>query len=255
MMLNLAANVKALTYSGKQRCKKSLFMVPYFFTYLNAICGFLSILKSLESDYKVAAYYILMGACLDACDGRLARALGSTSCFGMELDSLCDAISFCLAPTVLVYCWAPFFIGFGGKLVLGLYLCAGLARLAKFNSTTDKQDRTFSGLPTTLAAFFIASLILSGNTSNAFLYKPVFFTIMGLIAYLMISTIPFYSFKRYTIKVQRDGLLVVGILLATILCLLKGYPLLLFTVSSYIIASLVHYFCSGFRIFAYTKKV
>ncbi|MBA3954699.1 CDP-diacylglycerol--serine O-phosphatidyltransferase [Candidatus Dependentiae bacterium] len=238
--------VKALTHSGKQRCKKSLFMVPYIFTYLNAICGFLSILKSLESDYKAAAYYILMGACFDAFDGRLARALGSTSCFGMELDSLCDAISFCLAPTVLIYCWVPFSIGFGGKLILGLYLCAGLARLAKFNTTSGKQEHAFSGLPTTLAAFFIASLVLadtwlSGHAFKVLLHKPVLFSLVGLIACLMVSSVPFYSFKRYRVSVQRDGLKYLSIVLTSALCLLKGYPLLFFSLSSYILASVIYW--------------
>src|SRR5581483_7627158 len=107
------------------------------------------------------AYYIILAAFMDLIDGRLARALGSSSYFGMELDSLCDAISFCLAPSVLLYSWFPGPVVGWGTLSLVLYLCLGLSRLARFNLTAEKQQAAFIGLPTPIAAFFVSTLILS----------------------------------------------------------------------------------------------
>ena len=193
----MLVRLKHLRESGKEQCKKSLFVIPYILTFSNAIFGFLSILKALEHDYTTAAVYIVMAAFLDGFDGRLARAIGSSSCFGMELDSLCDAISFCLAPTILLYSWFSDYIAGLGTLVLAFYLCAGLTRLAKFNSTDQKTHFEFIGLPTTIAAFFIATLILYSNwmlchSWKLLLYKQVLFPIVGIIALLMISPFKFY---------------------------------------------------------------
>ena len=81
---------KKLQHSGK----KNLFIIPFLFTFGNALCGFMSVIKTLDEEYLLAALFILLAALMDLCDGRLARWFGSTSVLGMELDSLCDAISF-----------------------------------------------------------------------------------------------------------------------------------------------------------------
>lgn len=113
--------------------KKKLFLIPFFFTFANALCGFMSVVKTLDEEYLIAALCIILAAGMDLCDGRLARMIGSTSVLGMELDSLCDAISFCFAPAILLYSWSLYQLGVAGLVVLSLYLCAGLFRLARFN--------------------------------------------------------------------------------------------------------------------------
>ena len=174
------------------KSKKNLFLIPYFFTYMNAVFGLISILRALEGDYFASGGYILLAACMDAFDGRLARALGSSSYFGMELDSLCDAISFCLAPAVLLYSWHLGSIGFVGTAVLAFYLCAGLFRLARFNCKGSECVQTFTGLPTTAAAFFIASLVMFNiDVKNGFL-----FVFVVIISSLMVSSIGMPSFKK-----------------------------------------------------------
>lgn len=240
--------LKAMTTAKKRNYKKTLFIIPYLFTYLNAIFGFLCILKALDGDYYTAAYYIILAACMDSIDGRLARALGSASYFGMELDSLCDAISFCLAPGVLLYCWFPEDLGMFARLSLILYLCAGLYRLARFNVTQEKQQTYFIGLPTPIAAFFIASLILSHTWISThiikiLLHKTFLFPIIAGIAFLMVSPIPFYSFKRYKLKLPFDYIkLLLGFALVTWM-VLYGYPLLFFAIVAYILSGIVSFVC------------
>ncbi len=193
--------LKIIREQSKRRCKNSLFIVPCLVTYLNALCGFLSIIMSLEGNHLAAAYYILIAAFFDGFDGRLARALGSSSYFGQELDSLCDAVSFCLAPTVALYSWYPYDISLPELAVLGFFVCAGLGRLAKFNLTAPKQPIAFSGLPTTIAASFIATLMLTSLSGQAYslaqaIASPLLWVFVTIISLLMISSIPFPKFTR-----------------------------------------------------------
>lgn len=221
------------------KIKNSLIVVPFFFTFANAVLGMLAVVKALDSQFIVAAYCILLAAFMDSLDGRLARAFGATSVIGMELDSLCDAISFCLAPVVLLYCWEAQDFGTVGFLVLAIYLCAGLFRLAKFNITcTTKQSNCFLGLPTPIAAFFVTSLVLYGEwleakLPEALMHKNVIFTLIIFISFLMVSRIPFPSFKKRKFKEVSFILLILAIF--GTLCFVKGYPIMLIVPIGYIL--------------------
>ena len=72
--------------------------IPNIISLISLFLGFLSILNSFIDNYLLACYFILFAAILDSLDGAVARALGVSSDFGKELDSLVDLISFCLAP-------------------------------------------------------------------------------------------------------------------------------------------------------------
>src|SRR4029077_1820506 len=91
----------------QERYRKRLSPVPFFFTFANATLGFLAVIKALEGDATSSVYCILAAACMDVFDGRLARALGTTSTLGVELDSLVDGVSFCFAPAVIFYTTYP----------------------------------------------------------------------------------------------------------------------------------------------------
>jgi len=184
----------------KQRGRKRLSFIPNFFTLSNALFGFLSVIAALDNNSTMAAYCLVAAAVMDCLDGRLARALGTTSSLGMELDSLCDAISFCFAPTILLYSWS-LYQGHGISLVvLVIYLWAGLFRLAKFNASSGGAPYHFEGLPTTVASFFIAQYVLQFEWLRGSLLYPLAWpsTMVALplvLAILKISTIPFSSFK------------------------------------------------------------
>lgn len=131
--------------------------IPQLLTFANAALGLFAILYAVEGEITKGALCLLGAVFCDGIDGRIARALQVTSAIGSELDSLADGVSFCLAPVVLIYSQLSSLsrLGVAG---LVLYLCAGLYRLARFNANSTQQH--FSGLPTTCAAFIIATFLL-----------------------------------------------------------------------------------------------
>jgi CDP-diacylglycerol---serine O-phosphatidyltransferase len=218
--------------------KNSLFLIPYFFTFANAILGLLAVFKALDCDFIIAAYCILLAAFMDCFDGRLARAFGSSSVLGMELDSLSDAISFCVAPAVLLYTWDVQDFGYFGIIALMIYLCAGIFRLAKFNVTcSTKQSNCFLGLPTPIAAFFLVSFVLYeewlSNRAQFILNKNVLLGLIIFISFLMISTIPFPSFKKKNNK--RMIFMFFFLSLLGFVAFLRGYPLFMLIPVGYIL--------------------
>lgn len=228
-----------LHHSGK----KKLYIIPFLFTFGNALCGFMSVLETLDDRYFMAALFIVIAACLDLCDGRLARMIGSTSVLGMELDSLCDAISFVFAPAVLLYSWSLYELGSIGMIVLGLYLCTGLFRLARFNSMSVEQTSYFVGLPSTIAAFFFANIILS----ESWLLRSPFAQMLkadrmaflvSIIALLMISSVKFPSSKYIKMRLATGGFIIAAAAFSLWL-MWRGYPLFLMLATFYIIASFI----------------
>lgn len=227
----------------KKRVKKS---APFFFTFANAIFGFLSIINTVEGNFTGAALCILFAAVMDASDGRLARYLQTAGPLGEELDSLCDAVSFCLAPTVLLYSWYYDNFGHVGLFMisLSLYLCSGLFRLARFNLSPQENRYVFSGLPTTIAAFFCSSVILyyPQVPENIFFMNQqgIMFSVV-LVAFLMVSSISFPAFKGACLGgASKKALFIRLTLLSAFLlwCASLHVPLLLAGVSFYIGSSL-----------------
>jgi CDP-diacylglycerol--serine O-phosphatidyltransferase len=227
-----------------QNSRKSL---PFFFTFGNALFGFLSIIQALEENYIAAVYCLIAAAFMDLLDGRIARRMGTTSLLGAELDSLADAISFCLAPCILLYAWYPGTIGYTGIIALGLYMSAGIFRLAKFNISSEEQANYFIGLPTPMAAFFVTSLVLYSHwilthSLRFLLYKRIPFILIASIAFLMISTIPFPSFKKsHKSLFTYSCIALVVIWLFLTMFSTKSFPLPFIFVSIYIIASIVRW--------------
>ncbi len=240
MILNLKAQCQSLI-GHKTSSARSC--IPHIFTLGNALCGYVSIIQSLEGNYTIAAYAIILAAVMDFLDGRIARALGVTSCIGMELDSLCDAISFCLAPTIMLYSsQAPMDTNLL-LIALGCYLCAGLWRLARFNVTSAEQCAAFKGLPTTIAAFFMAAIIMAEPWFECYIQERAFYSALLIcvivLSYLMISAIPFPTFKNTQKKTMKICMLMVACIIPVMAWFsYKGYPCLLVLMSGYIISSI-----------------
>ena len=180
------------------RRNKKINFLPTLLTLGNGFFGFTSILFASCGDLVFAAYFILLGALFDALDGRIARLIGTSSSLGAQLDSLCDAITFCLAPAFLAYSWELNKMGIIGYLGSALFLLAGLFRLAKFNLSQEEQSSFFFGIPTTFAASYVAIILL---TSQQYLEKKISVGVLLLmitLAYFMISSIPFPTLKKIT---------------------------------------------------------
>lgn len=233
----------------RHRYKKQLTTIPFFFTFANAFLGFVAITQAFDGNFEQAIYFLFAAAFMDMCDGRIARALDTTSVLGLELDSLADGISFVLAPCVIWYLWYPYAIGIIGWLALACYLSAGLYRLARFNLSAKEPSEHSTGMPVPAAAISLASVILYADwiTHHAawfFSYRHLPFMVMFFLGMLMISKIPFPVFKKRRITrhvyILYAGLfsLIISVLLLTI----RGYPILLITSILYIIsASIIWY--------------
>jgi len=252
MSVGVKKRLAAALANAKYR--RGLTRLPFLFTFANAFLGFVSITQSLEKNYEWAIYSIMLAALMDAFDGRLARALNSTTALGAELDSLADAISFCLAPCVLWYTWYGTAIGYTGYAALAFYLCAGLFRLAKFNLTAVQQQNYFIGLPTPVAAFFVSSLVLYSqwifaHSLRFVLYKRVPLVLVMVIAWLMISSIRFPTFKHYRRSLHLFHYFIIAFLLIVFsLFFIWGSPILLICITAYIVCALAHWLLLRFRI-------
>ncbi|MFQ6609451.1 MAG: CDP-diacylglycerol--serine O-phosphatidyltransferase, partial [Fidelibacterota bacterium] len=136
--------------------------IPSFFTLINLFLGFLAILNVQLGNFNLACYLILVAGVFDSLDGKIARKVGITSSFGTEIDSLADMVSFCLAPSVLVYTlYTNGMPGISGELIAATPLILGAIRLAKFNLLKEESPRSFfTGLPTPVNALAIVSLVL-----------------------------------------------------------------------------------------------
>ena len=135
--------------------------IPNVISLASLFLGFLSILNSFIDNYLLACYFIFIAAFLDSLDGAVARVLGVSSEFGKELDSLVDLVSFCLAPSILIYIlYSQDMPGISGEVIAFAPLLLGVIRLAQFNVSDNDDASYFKGLPTTFNAIFICSLIM-----------------------------------------------------------------------------------------------
>jgi len=222
----------------RPRLAKGLRFLPNIFTFCNAFFGFCSIVFSTYGDWVAAALFIFFGALMDSLDGRIARYIRITSELGLQLDSLSDAISFCLAPAVLAFLWQLHRISFLGLGACALFLIAGLFRLARFNLTHTQQSISFLGTPTPIAGCCVAAIIMN---MHARLLSPLMLLGFGLLilmlAGLMVSSIPFPTFKQLP-----KQYLVLAITTFWILAIIVGLPrILLILFAAYFIFAFLAY--------------
>lgn len=225
--------------------------LPFIFTLGNAFFGFCSVALVFEGERIAAAYCIFLSAMMDALDGRIARMMKVESDLGVELDSLCDAISFCLAPACLVYVWYLRPLGVLGIIIGALFLMAGLLRLAKFNVYPGEQLVFFVGLPTTIAGCVVATFLLNTN-----LLKDTFpawgidvsweaMTVISaalllLLAWLMISSLRFPTFKRGALRIKKPYHVVAAVVIFAIMAVMQLQLALLLLFMGYFIVALVY---------------
>ncbi len=186
--------------------------IPNTITILNMFMGFLSVLFSLQGQYELAAWFIFMGAFSDGLDGKVARAMGTTSDFGIQFDSLADLITFCMAPSVLVYrVWAePLGTGIGGFFAF-MPLMMGAIRLARFNlEAKDNQRHRFLGVPSPLMAITVSGLYLWFHRSAELGWtwvsrtpdgdSRVVLPLVMILSALMLSKVPFPKAPALTLR-------------------------------------------------------
>lgn len=164
---------------GEGKTRPRVFAVlPTLMTLANAMCGFGAITfatkvgldpkvgwgKSDSDCLFIAGMLIFLAMVFDALDGRVARWAKQSSEFGAQLDSLCDAISFGVAPAIILVKYVDQVLHPRVLWVIAImYMCCAILRLARFNVETDEDDShdAFSGLPSPAAAGTIASLMIA----------------------------------------------------------------------------------------------
>ncbi len=201
--------------------KKGIYLLPNLFTTGNLLCGFLSVIASINEQYVQAALAILIAVVLDCLDGKVARMTKSTSAFGLEYDSLADLLSFGLAPGLLLYAWTLRLFGPIGWLAAFAFLICGALRLARFNvQAATSQRSTFIGLPIPAAAGVIASTVLLsqqfyGDLASVDPGRLLSMVVtMFVLALLMVSNVRYRSFKHLRLRRTWPVPLLVGAALA-----------------------------------------
>ncbi len=224
--------------------RKGIYLLPNLITLSSMFAGFYSIVASFNSDYERAAWAIMIASVFDVLDGWVARLTHTTSKFGIEIDSLSDAISFGVAPGVLVYSFSLQSFGKIGWLGSFFMVACAALRLARFNVQMGSEEKKhFTGLPSPAAALMIASTVLAYQEVIDILKRLQFEHLADLIsldywvlaltfivAGLMVSNITYHSLKEANLKERRPFGLLVGIV--GILVVVAYHPaLVLFLIS------------------------
>lgn len=216
--------------SGRSpRFHNGLSILPSLFTVGNIFCAYYSVMSTLNGKWDHAAVAIGIGYILDGLDGRVARLTGTSTEFGAQLDSLADVLTFGIAPAILAFAWG---IGLGvtpaavnpivqhvrsgGWLMTFAFVICGALRLARFNVQAQKpvdssSKRYFVGLPIPAGAGLIAAIV-------HFWKDPIvtpggsllWCLLVGLTAFLMISTVRYQNFKELGIVSRRPRVALVA---------------------------------------------
>jgi len=218
----------------RENLRKGVYVLPNLFTTGGLFSGFYSIVATVNGHYDRAAWFILIAGVFDALDGRVARITNTTSRFGVEYDSLADLVAFGVAPGLLMYMWALKPFGKFGWLAAFLYLVCGALRLARFNVQVNTvESKRFLGLPIPAAAGMVASCVLLFyyfGGSGEIVKKVSILLLIYILAFLMVSSIRYYSFKDpELVKRQPFSILVLAIFL--IIVIVARPEVMLFTIA------------------------
>ena len=211
-------------------------MIPNILTLLALAAGLTAIRFGLDGRWEHAVLAIIVAAVLDALDGRIARLLKGASKFGAELDSLSDFVCFGVSPVLVLYLWTMKDAGrLGWVLVMLFTICCGL-RLARFNVMMEDHDapawqaRFFTGIPAPAGGgLVLLPMVLSFQGGEGFFRQPwVVGIFMLVIAGMLVSTIPTYSFKK--LKISQHWILPTMLITAAIAVFLINAPWLTLSV-------------------------
>lgn len=234
--------------------------IPNFFTLMNIVSGFFAIAFAFQSDFLLAFYFIMAASFFDFVDGGVARLLNAQSEVGKQLDSLCDVVSFGVAPGVIMFSMMrhaleiPIPLDFSSMpigdvlLLLSMTLVPAFSalRLAKFNVDT-RQTSSFIGLPVPANALLIATLGALLFLSPVYwvkdlLINPYFLLGIAILqSYLLISPLPMFALKFKNLKWKDNYLQFVFLALVLLLIIFAGLGGIALSIYLYLIISLTVY--------------
>jgi CDP-diacylglycerol--serine O-phosphatidyltransferase len=235
-------------------------------------CGIISIIFSIGGKFTLAAWMLILAIVFDMLDGRIARMTKTTSEFGVQLDSFSDLVSFGAAPALMMYQLVLNTMGRLGTAIAVLFVLCSALRLAKFNVHAKKGvvHSSFMGLPTPASAGLLISFVLSyelfiAEPGQALSFKtipilmknmPVFFKSMPIVivvlSLLMVSNIPYASFKKF--KLSKPKVFQLLVLIIVLIFLIVAFPqnIIFILFSLYALSGVVIYVC---RYWKYLKRL
>jgi len=247
-------------------------------TIFNLLLGFSSVVLislSLFGNYyyiELVCIIIFIAAFIDACDGKIARKLGTSGDFGKQLDSLADLVSFCLTPSFLIFYYAYNLISLQYVILISAFpLVFGAIRLAKFNAYINQSNKSYYlGLPTPANAIFICfSILLILHPSTYMLAESgiLEFTLFNLMKWvfamlytineyviiilfivssiLLITDINYAKFPIITLNNDKSnlvniiGIIIFGVFLSVGILNKEYHIVILFFISYYIISGII----------------
>lgn len=213
--------------------QRGVIILPSAFTLANLFFGIWSVIAAMRGDLASAGWFIVIAAVLDMLDGRVARFTRTGSTFGAELDSLVDAVSFGVAPAILMY-HLYLADAHWSWVVAYLYIAGVAIRLARFNVEQGGRAKVhFHGLPSPTAGMALATFYPFSQTELfrqylAHLPWPMMMTVfMMLLAALMVSHVPYPVFPKLAFRSPR-GILRLLVFLAALAAALTAPALLFF---------------------------
>jgi CDP-diacylglycerol--serine O-phosphatidyltransferase len=258
--------------------RRGVYILPSLFTVGTLVCGYFAILSTLRGAQMVAAGVgtglalmafdnaskaIGWAILFDGLDGRIARLTNTASPFGREFDSLADVVAFGLAPAVLAYVWGVRSVDAlaGTQLIQHLpqvawlitfaYVICGAARLARFNIDTLKPTtdrRFFVGLPIPAAAGVVAAVVhWQKQPVSTWAVAAGWLVAVGILAFLMVSRMRYYSFKTLDLRKRRSYLVLILIGLIIWGVFFYSEPVLLTLALTYALSGILLRISSKFR--------
>ncbi len=225
-----------------------IYVLPNLLTTANMFFGFFAIIYSINGNFIWAAYAIVAAAIFDLLDGRVARLTRSTSKFGAEYDSLCDLVSFGMAPSLLLFLWALEPFGRLGWLASFFFVACGALRLARFNVQVSVIEKGyFQGLPIPMAAGIVASSVLAFHeleidaSRNYGLLAMTF-----LLGFVMVSNFRYRSFKDVDLRQRLPfTYLVLGVFLFAVIAMRPEVMLFVLFMSYAVLGAIVGFLRLG----------
>src|SRR5574340_469803 len=236
-----------------EKRRRGIYILPNLFTTAALFAGFYAIVQAMNGRYEQSAVAIFIAMVLDGLDGRVARLTRTQSAFGAEYDSLSDMVSFGAAPALVIYEWALKGMGKLGWIAAFIY-CAGAAlRLARFNTNIGIVDkRYFQGLPSPAAAAIVTGFVWiiddagfrEGLTAIPWLVWTTF-AITLYAGLTMVTNVPFYSFKDFTLRRSVPFVFIVAIAL--------GIALISLDVPRMLFGLFIVYGLSGYGVYTWRR--
>jgi CDP-diacylglycerol--serine O-phosphatidyltransferase len=237
---------RATDFKHSRRLRKGIYILPSLATTFNIAFGYYALYHTFLGSFAEAWHYdnaakaIGFAVLFDGLDGRIARMTNTTTDFGRELDSLADAITFGVAPSILAWVWGFRQLGeLGGHDFLDrivqfgaittfAFLVAGVSRLARFNIQTNPQPwnpgrpgkKYFVGMPIPAGAGVIAATVhfFGGVPLTAWWEAAMWGGLVLAGGLLMVSTWRFYSFKDLDFRSGHSGrtVIIIAFVIASI---------------------------------------